>query len=86
MNKFLKSAICILLTVQLSFFPAFAKENSVTELNKGQKAPFAGILMTKDVATKLYLDAEFSPKECDLKISEKIQLADASCQKDKKML
>ena len=34
----------------------------------------------------MYLDAEFSPKECDLKISEKVQLADASCQKDKKML
>ena len=44
------------------------------ELSKGQKAPFQGILLSKETAAKLFADIKFSKKECDLAIKEKVDI------------
>lgn len=85
-NLFLKS-LCFSLIFSLVLLPlSHAKENSIADVKKGDAAPFTGVLMSNDVATKLYLDSKFSSKECDIKIREKIDIEKLSCKKDKSLL
>ena len=65
----------ISILILLLIFPnyVFAEGEKVADLKKGQKAPFSGVLMSEGLASKLYLDSKFSPKQCDIKIEEKIQ-------------
>ena len=58
---------------------AYADNGKVSDILEGQPAPFTGVIMTNDVATKLYLDSKFSPKQCEIKIGEKLEIADINC-------
>ena len=69
---------CLLIT----FAPVFAysqeplpSTNLVTNLEKGEKAPFSGILLTDTAAAKLFADIKFSEKECKLKLDEKLGIS-----------
>jgi len=67
---------------QLIFpFSVFAESNKITNIEKGSLAPFPGVLMSEDLATKLYLDAKFSPKECDIRIEEKLGVEKLNCER-----
>jgi len=58
----------------------------VADLEKNQPAPFKGILMTEDVATKLYLNTKFSRKECNLDIERHTAIEKLICKKDISLL
>lgn len=73
--------IAVILSILLSFSPVLADPGKVAEITKGQKAPFSGVLMTDNVATKLYLDSKFSPAECEVKIQEKVGIENLQCKK-----
>ena len=65
---------------------AFADGEKVADLNKGQKAPFSGVLMSENLATKLYLDSKFSPRECDIKLEESSRDSKIKCDKQISLL
>jgi hypothetical protein len=67
---------------------SLAQENigKVTSVKKGDVAKFSGVLMSNEVATRLYLDSKFSTKECDLKINEKLSIEKLILGKDIKLL
>ena len=46
----------------------------VTQLYQGQRAPFAGILLSDDAAARLYGDLKFTEKECQLRLSRELQI------------
>ena len=68
--------ISILLSLLLIFAPLYvtAQEMKITSLNKGQKAPFTGILLTQGALSKiesdLRLDVELCSNKCELEKDE----------------
>jgi len=54
--------------------PEAVSPGVITELRKGQCAPYAGVLFSKDAAAKLYTQLKFSEKDCQLKLSKKLDL------------
>ena len=66
----------ILLSLLLIFAPfyATAQEMKITSLNKGQKAPFTGILLTQGALSKiesdLRLEVELCSNKCELEKDE----------------
>ena len=69
--KFITTFILIFALV----FPAsiFAQEISpnspvVLDLQKGQKAPFDGVLLNSAAAAKILTDKKFTPEECQIEI------------------
>jgi len=46
----------------------------ITQLNKGQRAPFAGVLFSNDAAARLYADIKFSEEECQLRLKKELEL------------
>ena len=86
-NNYTLNSLCFFLTFSLILAPfSHAKENTVSDVKKGDPAPFSGVLMSNDVAAKLYLDSKFSSKECDIRVREKIDIEKLSCKKDKSLL
>tara|TARA_Y100001938_G_C8072734_1_gene424107 strand:+ start:17 stop:502 length:486 start_codon:yes stop_codon:yes gene_type:complete len=51
------------------------KKATVTELKKGEAAPFEGILLSKTAAARLYGDLNFFEKECELKLTKELDVA-----------
>ena len=51
-----------------------SRTNVVTNLSKGQKAPFTGILLSDIAAAKLFADLKFSRDECQLNLTKELQL------------
>ena len=45
----------------------------VSQLSIGQRAPFAGVLLSNDAAARLYSDIKFSEAECTLKLNSELQ-------------
>ena len=45
----------------------------ISQLSKGQRAPFAGVLLSNDAAARLYADIKFSEDECRLKLNKELQ-------------
>ncbi len=74
MNKLI--AFLCFVSIILSPIHSFANENLklVTELSKGQRAPFPGILLSKESAAKLFADIKFSEGECKLRLAEKLDI------------
>lgn len=68
--------LSILLTISLTFLPTYAisQELNITGLNKGEEAPFTGILLTKAALAKieadLRLDVQLCENNCKLKLEE----------------
>ena len=46
----------------------------VTQLRKGQHAPFAGVLLSDIVAAKLFADLKFTEKECKLRLTRELEI------------
>lgn len=85
----LKKTISNLFVIFLCFLiavPFAHSKGKVTEISKGQSAPFSGTLMTNDIATKLYLDSKFSREECDIKLKEKSDFLNSNCNRNIKIL
>ena len=73
--------MCLLISL-----PSAAAQGKVTEISKGDIAPFSGTLMTNDVATKLYIDSKFSKDECDIKIKEIVDRSSIECTRNLRLL
>ena len=64
--------------------PALAKDNSsdvnnalkgvVTNVTKGEPAPYTGILLSNEAAAKLYGDLNFFEQECKLTLSKELDI------------
>jgi len=70
------SVILVLLIALLHPTLSFAQEAKITDLTKGQKAPFNGVLFNTQAAAKIMADQKFAQEECQLKIDlelEKLQ-------------
>lgn len=69
--------LSILLTISLTLVPTYAisQELNITGLNKGEEAPFTGILLTKAALAKieadLRLDVQLCENNCKLKLEER---------------
>ena len=46
----------------------------ITQLSEGQRAPFAGVLLSNDAAARLYADIKFSEEECQLRLKKELEL------------
>ena len=54
--------------------PESVSPGVVTELRKGQHAPYAGILFSRDAAAKLYTQLKFSEEDCKLRIDKRLKI------------
>lgn len=69
--------LSILLTISLTLAPTYviSQELNITGLNKGEEAPFTGILLTKAALAKieadLRLEVQLCENNCKLKLDEK---------------
>jgi hypothetical protein len=46
----------------------------VSQLRKGQHAPFAGVLLSDDAAARLFADIKFSERECQLRLTRELKI------------
>ena len=46
----------------------------VSQLRKGQHAPFAGILLSDEAAARLFGDIKFSERECQLRLTRELKI------------
>ena len=85
LKKINKNIAIILCCFIAAFSPAVVIADNgtgkVTDVKKGEVAPFDGVLMTDDVATKLYIDVKFSRKACELEFREKLEMNNSLCLK-----
>ena len=58
----------IVAVILLFSFPAFANDIVAEGIQKGQKAPFSGIIMDAESAAKVIAEREYEIKKCDIKI------------------
>ena len=72
----MKKAIALLL---LFSFPATANELVIEGINKGQKAPFNGVIMDAESAAKVISEREYEIKKCDIKIEHEKKKKDSIC-------
>ena len=69
--------LSILITISLTLAPTYviSQELNITGLNKGEEAPFTGILLTKAALAKieadLRLEVQLCENNCKLKLDEK---------------
>ena len=74
------SFFCCLLLIAAPCFATPATTSNpglVTQLDKGKKAPFDGILLSDTAAAKLFAEIKFSKKECDLLLKKEVDLISA---------
>ena len=89
MSSLKSKIVIILLPVFMSaqVVPAYANdvdtkvEKLVTDLQKGQKAPFDGILMTQKLAAEVKENCskDVIEKRCDARVKEAVGLAQSEC-------
>lgn len=53
----------------------YAEEGLVTQMKKGESAPFEGVLLSNDTAAKLFGDIKYSKKECDARLSKELEFS-----------
>ena len=53
----------------------YAEEGLVTQVKKGDTAPFTGVLLSNDTAAKLFGDIKYSKKECDARLSKELEFS-----------
>ncbi len=46
----------------------------VTQMRKGQHAPFSGILLSDTAAAKLFADLKFTERECQLRLTRELRI------------
>ena len=76
----------LIAVVLLFSFPTFASELVVEGIQKGQKAPFSGIIMDADSAAKVISEREYEIKKCDIRIEHEKKKKDSLCDLKTKIL
>ena len=46
----------------------------VSQLRKGQHAPFSGILLSEEAAARLFADIKFSERECKIRLTRELKI------------
>jgi len=72
--------------VLLFSFPSFASDIVAEGIQKGQKAPFNGIIMDAESAAKVIAEREYEIKKCDIKIEHEKKKKDSLCDLKTKIL
>jgi len=80
----MKQLLSIFLVI-LFAFPAWAQEGVITELQKGQKAPFTGVLMDATAAAKVLTEQKYTAEECRLEMDREIEILKAKLELDLKI-
>ena len=60
-------------------FPTFANDLVVEGIQKGQKAPYNGIIMDSESAAKVIAEREYEIKKCEIKIEHEKKKKDSLC-------
>tara|TARA_Y100000034_G_C6896359_1_gene413354 strand:- start:2474 stop:2842 length:369 start_codon:yes stop_codon:yes gene_type:complete len=47
----------------------------VTEIDKGDVAPFGGVLLSEQAAAKLFADLKFTKEECTLRLEKELEVS-----------
>jgi len=53
---------------------AYAQDNTVLSVKKGDTVPFDGVLLSLDAAAKVLNDKRFTDEECDLRLEYQLSL------------
>jgi len=53
---------------------AYAQDNAVLSVKKGDPVPFDGVLLSLDAAAKVLNDKRFTDEECDLRLEYQLNL------------
>ena len=69
----------IIATIVLFSFPALANDLVIEGINKGDAAPFSGIIMDSDTAAKVIAEREYEIKKCEIKIEHEKKKKDSLC-------
>ena len=80
----MKQLLSIILVI-LFAFPAWAQEGVITEIQKGQQAPFTGILMDAKAAAKVLTDQKYTAEECKIEMDRELELLRAKLELDLKI-
>lgn len=77
MWKKINQIIAIFCCVSVTYMPVsvYAEEGLVTQVKKGDTAPFTGVLLSNDTAAKLFGDIKYSKKECDARLSKELEFS-----------
>jgi hypothetical protein len=68
----------VALSLLLSF-PTFANDLVIEGIQKGQKAPYNGIIMDAESAAKVIAEREYEIKKCEIKIEHEKKKKDSLC-------
>lgn len=77
----MKQLLSIILVI-LFAFPAWAQEGVITEIQKGQQAPFTGVLMDAKAAAKVLTEQKYTAEECRLEMDRELELLRAKLELD----
>ena len=80
----MKQLLSIILVI-LFAFPAWAQEGVITEIQKGQKAPFTGVLMDAKAAAKVLTEQKYTAEECRLEMDRELEILRAKLELDLKI-
>jgi hypothetical protein len=70
-NKFLVAVLSLMVVFPTT--SVYAEESRITNLEKEQPAPFAGVLMDKNTAAEILAREEYNKVECELKIKNQVE-------------
>ena len=79
----MKQLLSIFLVI-LFAFPAWAQEGVITEIQKGQQAPFTGVLMDAKAAAKVLTEQKYTEEEFKLELDKELELLRAKLDLDLK--
>ena len=80
----MKQLLSIFLVI-LFAFPAWAQEGVITEIQKGQQAPFTGVLMDAKAAAKVLTEQKYTEEEFKLELDKELKLLQAKLDLDLKI-
>ena len=80
----MKQLLSIFLVI-LFAFPAWAQEGVITEIQKGQQAPFTGVLMDAKAAAKVLTEQKYTEEEFKLELGKELKLLQAKLDLDLKI-
>jgi len=80
----MKQLLSISLVI-LFAFPAWAQEGVITQIQKGKRAPFTGILMDAKAAAKVLTDQKYTAEECKIEMDRELEILRAKLELDLKI-
>jgi hypothetical protein len=80
----MKQLLSIILVI-LFAFPAWAQEGVITQIQKGKRAPFTGILMDTKAAAKVLTDQKYTAEECKIEMDRELEILRAKLELDLKI-